>query len=159
MSMSLPSKHSMPATAPAYETSARKADAELERLEKLATLLDTSFKIPYTDFKVGLDSIIGLVPGVGDLGTGFVSLWIVFHGWQQGASGTTILRMLLNVGLDVFIGLFPLVGDIFDVAWKANVRNVKLLRSNLYRQGRVSKAPNIIYEKSGTYTLDHQDYS
>ncbi len=114
-------------------------DAELERLEKLARRLDTSIKIPYTEIRVGLDSIIGLIPGVGDVGMGFVSSWIVFHAWRLGASRSTILHMLWNLGLDVLIGSVPLVGDLFDVAWKANIRNVEILRRNLYKQGRASR--------------------
>jgi hypothetical protein len=118
-------------------------EAELERLEKLAIQLDTSFKIPFTRFRVGLDSIIGLVPGVGDVGTGCVSSWIVYNGWRLGASKPTVIHMLWNLGLDVLIGSVLLMGDIFDVAWKANLRNVILLRRNLYKQGRANESSRI----------------
>lgn len=122
----------------------RQADAQIESLEKLAMQLDSSIKIPLTEIRVGLDSIIGLIPGVGDVGTGFVSTWIVLNAWRLGASKVAILHMLWNMGLDVVIGSVPLVGDLFDVAWKANLRNVRILRRNLYKQGRASSSSGIL---------------
>jgi hypothetical protein len=114
-------------------------EAELERLEKLAALLDTSFKIPYTDFRVGLDAIVGLIPGVGDVSMSFISFWIVARAWRLGAGPGTILHMCWNIGVDAFIGLFPLVGDVLDVGWKANSRNVRLLRETLEAKGMIGK--------------------
>lgn len=122
-------------------------DAELERLEKLATQMDASVKIPYTGIKLGLDSIIGLIPGVGDVGMGCVASWIVLRAWRLGAGRGAILHMLWNLGLDVLIGSVPLVGDLFDVAWKANIRNVKLLRRHLYNKGLVSRS-SVILERT-----------
>jgi len=119
-------------------------DARLDRLEKLAEKLDASFKIPFTEMRAGLDPVIGLIPGVGDVVMGCVSGWIVLHAWRLGASSGTISRMLWNVSLEVVIGSVPLVGDLFDMTWKANIRNVKLLRRNLYKQGRASRSSSLI---------------
>ncbi len=106
-------------------------ETELARLERVARVLDASVRVPGTPLSVGLDSLIGLVPLIGDLATTFVSLWIVYRGWRLGARRATVARMLGNVGLDFLIGSVPLAGDLFDVAWKANLRNVRLLRREL----------------------------
>ncbi|GGD17203.1 DUF4112 domain-containing protein [Aquisalinus flavus] len=100
----------------------------LERLEKLATLLDAQFVIPGTGVRFGLDSLIGLIPGIGDTATGIVSLWIVWQGVRLGVGPGTVIRMLVNVLIDTVIGSIPLLGDIFDVAFKANLANIRLIQ-------------------------------
>lgn len=108
-------------------------DKELERLDKLAGLLDTAIGIPGTRFSIGLDGLAGLIPGIGDTATLAASLWIVYQAGRLGAPTGVVARMLLNVGLDYAIGLVPVAGDLFDIAWKANRRNVRLLRTALGR--------------------------
>jgi hypothetical protein len=104
------------------------------RLDVLANLLDTAFILPGTNVRFGFDALIGLVPGIGDAITTAISLYIVLEARQLGAPAHLILRMLANVVVDGFVGAVPLVGDAFDVLWRANRRNVWLLREWLARE-------------------------
>ena len=105
--------------------------AKFERVKALSQLLDNAVTIPGTQYSVGLDPIIGLLPGGGDLFMGLLSLYIVAEGFRLGASTPTLTRMASNIALEVIAGTVPVVGDIFDVAWKANARNVQLLEEHL----------------------------
>lgn len=102
--------------------------ATLAEVEHLATWLDSRWRIPGTSWRFGLDGLIGLVPGIGDTVTLLLSLYVVALGVRLGASPATVLRMLANVALDALIGAVPVIGDIADVAFKANRRNLDLLR-------------------------------
>jgi hypothetical protein len=104
------------------------------RLDVLANLLDTAFILPGTNVRFGFDALIGLVPGIGDAITTAISLYIVLEARQLGAPAHLILRMLANVVVDGFVGAVPLVGDAFDVLWRANRRNVWLLREWVARE-------------------------
>ena len=106
----------------------------IARLDALANLLDTAFVVPGTNIRFGFDAMIGLVPGIGDAITTAISLYIVHEARQLGAPAHLILRMLANVAVDGFVGAVPLVGDAFDVLWRANRRNVRLLREWLARE-------------------------
>ena len=97
----------------------------------MAHLLDDWLRIPGTSIRFGLDGIIGLVPGLGDIATGLASSIIIVAAWVRGAPYVTILRMVVNLGLDVVIGAIPFLGDAFDIAWKANRRNYALLVQRL----------------------------
>jgi hypothetical protein len=108
----------------------------IARIDSLATLLDTAFILPGTNVRFGLDGLIGLVPGIGDAITTAMSLYIVLEARQLGAPQHVIARMLGNVLLDGVVGAVPLVGDAFDVLWRANRRNVRLLREWLRRADR-----------------------
>ena len=103
------------------------------RINALATLLDTALVIPSTTVRFGLDALIGLFPAVGDIITTALSLFIVHEAYQLGAPRHVIVRMLGNVALDGVFGAVPLVGDAFDVLWRANRRNMRLLREWLER--------------------------
>ena len=107
----------------------------LARLDMLANLLDTALVIPGTNIRFGLDAIIGLVPGIGDAITTVVSLYIVHEARRLGAPWHVTSRMLANVALDGVVGAIPLFGDAFDVMWRANRRNVNLLRAHFERKG------------------------
>jgi hypothetical protein len=107
----------------------------LQNLELLAKLMDSQFKIPGTNISFGLDAIIGLIPGAGDLSTFAVSAYMVVIMAKNGASGYIIARMILNILIDALIGAIPLIGDLFDVAFKANIRNMRLMREH-YLEGR-----------------------
>jgi hypothetical protein len=109
----------------------------IARLDGLATLLDTAFILPGTNIRFGLDGLIGLVPGIGDAITTAMSLWIVHEAHQLGAPGHVIARMLGNVALDGVIGAVPLIGDAFDVMWRSNRRNMRLLQEWLDREDRL----------------------
>jgi hypothetical protein len=105
------------------------------RLDALATLLDTAFPVPGTNIRFGFDALIGLVPGIGDAVSTAMSLYIVHEAYALGVPRRVIARMLANVALDGIIGAVPLVGDAFDVLWRANRRNLALLRSHLAARG------------------------
>jgi hypothetical protein len=107
------------------------------RLDSLAALLDTALVIPGTNIRFGLDALIGLVPGIGDTITTAISLFIVHEAYQLGAPHHLILRMLGNVALDGVVGSVPIVGDAFDVMWRSNIRNMRLLREWMEREGLI----------------------
>lgn len=100
-------------------------------LELLAQWMDAVFEIPGTRIRFGLDAIVGLVPGLGDLLTTLVSLYILGAARRYGAPRATLLRMAANVAIDAALGALPLVGDVFDVFWKSNVKNVALLKRHV----------------------------
>jgi hypothetical protein len=107
----------------------------IERLERLARLLDTAIVVPGTNFRFGADAIIGLMPGIGDAITTALSAWIVYEAHRLGAPRRLLARMIANVALDGVVGAVPLAGDVFDVMWRANRRNMRLLRDHLEREG------------------------
>lgn len=104
-------------------------EAELARLERLARLMDARFAIPGTRIRFGLDALIGLAPGVGDAVALVPGAWILVRAHALGARRRTLARMAGNLAIDWFAGSIPLVGDIFDVGFRANIRNVALLRA------------------------------
>jgi hypothetical protein len=102
-----------------------------ENLDLLAHLLDDWFRIPGTSIRLGLDGLIGLIPGLGDILAGLASCLLIVAAWIRGVPYITLIRMLVNVGLEVGIGSIPFIGDIFIIAWKANRRNYTLLTRHL----------------------------
>ncbi len=100
----------------------------LDRLERLSRLMDTAFAIPGTNIRMGIDSLVGLIPGFGDLAGLLISLYIIREAAGLGAPRRAVMRMIFNVILETLIGAVPVLGDMFDIAFKANRRNVKLLR-------------------------------
>ncbi|AZH24884.1 DUF4112 domain-containing protein [Haloplanus aerogenes] len=105
--------------------------AAVKRMQFVAHVLDESVRIPGTDFRIGLDPLLGLLPGSGDVMSGALSLYIVVESARLGVSYATLLEMLAYVGVDVAAGSIPVVGDLFDAAWKANMRNVSLALDEL----------------------------
>ena len=97
----------------------------------LGQLLDNSIPIPGTGRRIGLDAVIGLIPGVADLIGGLLSGYIVMEAARAQVPTATLVRMLANVGIDTLLGVIPGLGDIFDAAWKSNTRNVILLQGHL----------------------------
>jgi hypothetical protein len=108
----------------------------LARLDFLATMLDSAFVIPGTNFRFGLDGVIGLFPGIGDAVSTAMSAYIVYEAKQLGVPKHVLARMIGNVALDGLVGAVPLAGDVFDVMFRANRRNIKLLREHLEKKGR-----------------------
>src|SRR5215510_721322 len=96
------------------------AEARFKRVRLLSRLLDEQFRIPGTTYRVGLDGLLGLIPGVGDAAGALLSAYILYEAIQLGAPNTMLLRMMANIGIDAVGGAIPIVGDIFDMAWKAN---------------------------------------
>lgn len=107
----------------------------LKHLSRLAKLMDAQFRIPGTDIRFGLDGIIGLIPGAGDLSTFAVSGYMLWVMAGNGASGFVLARMTLNILIDALIGSIPFIGDLFDIAFKANMRNLRLMQEH-YEEGR-----------------------
>jgi hypothetical protein len=99
-----------------------------DTLSTLASLLDDIFLIPGTRIRFGLDPLIGLVPGLGDMLSSVASFAIIFAAWQRGLPHVTVGRMVTNVAIDTLLGSIPFAGDLFDVAWKANRKNLNLLQ-------------------------------
>lgn len=106
----------------------------LERVRKIAGMMDDSFSVPFTRIRFGWDSLIGLVPVVGDATTSIAGLWLIVEAFRLRASWGVLLRMLFNFFLDSTIGLIPIFGDFFDVYWKSNRRNAELLATFLQRR-------------------------
>ena len=108
----------------------------MERLDWLANMMDAAVVLP-GGITVGLDAIVGLMPGLGDAATTIVSLWIVKEAHALGAPKHIIARMIGNVAIDGVVGAVPVLGDAFDVMFRANIRNVKLLREHFEKEGLV----------------------
>ena len=111
-------------------------EQRLARLDALAKLLDVAFILPGTNIRYGIDGLIGLIPVVGDIITTAISLWVVREARALGAPWHITARMLGNVAVDGVVGLVPVAGDAFDVMFRANVRNMRLLRRWLDKQPR-----------------------
>jgi hypothetical protein len=111
-------------------------EQRLARLDALAKLLDVAFIVPGTNIRYGIDGLIGLIPVVGDLITTAISLWLVREARALGAPWHVTARMLGNVALDGVVGLVPIAGDAFDVMFRANIRNMRLLRRWMDKQPR-----------------------
>lgn len=109
----------------------RNEEVAKSSVELVAWLMDSAFRIPGLNLRFGFDAIVGLLPGFGDLLTSLVSLIILHHASQIGVSRMTLARMSLNIAIDFLIGSIPFLGDIFDVYWKANKRNVELLKRHM----------------------------
>jgi hypothetical protein len=118
-----------------FMKSVQNQPASLRHINTLAKLMDAQFTIPGTNFRFGLDALLGLVPGVGDLSTFAVSGYMVMIMAKNGASGFVLARMIFNILIDAIIGAVPIIGDLFDVAFKANMKNMKLMQQ-YYTEGR-----------------------
>lgn len=108
------------------------------KLNKLAWLMDSLIQIPGTNIRIGLDGIIGLLPGVGDIFGAVVSSYIIAQAAQIGAPKSVLLKMGWNVGLDTLFGAIPLVGDLTDFVWKANQKNILILNKYLENPQRTA---------------------
>ena len=106
-------------------------EQRLAQVRFIARMMDDQFRVPGTKLRFGLDLVLGLFPGLGDVVTSAISLFIVHHAWQSGAPKSVLARMLGNVGVDFLIGSVPLFGDLADFAWKANRKNARLLEAHL----------------------------
>ena len=108
-------------------------DRALAALRKWAVLLDSAFQVPGTKLRFGIDPIVGLIPGAGDLVTGFFSVMILLHAVRLRVPKIVIARMVANTGLDLLAGAVPLLGDLFDAGYKANLRNLGMLERHSLR--------------------------
>lgn len=120
-------------------------DLDFRRRHRLSWLLDNSIRLP-GGFRIGLDGIIGLVPGVGDMLAGFLSTLILHQAFRRNMPKMVLARMLINILIDVGIGAIPIVGDLFDFWWKANLRNARLM-------DRYEREPGKVYRQSTIATI------
>lgn len=118
-------------------------DAQIAHLERLADLLDSRWRIPGTSIPIGLDGIASIFPVVGDSATGVVAAYLVFQAARLGVPRSTLLRMLGNVGVDWAVGSIPVFGTLFDIGFKANRRNMRLLREHLERERGAAARPTL----------------
>jgi len=123
----LPIRH--PQSAPRNRSLVRPSEVQIEReLEVFGQLMDNQFRIPLLDWRFGLNAIIDLVPGIGDVATTIVALYVVISAVRYRVPKITLLRMALNIAIYFVVGLIPVLGDIFAIWWKPNIRNLNLLR-------------------------------
>lgn len=118
------------------KTAALSPELAQQRLQTVANLLDSAFVIPGTKQRIGIDAIIGLVPGLGDIVTTILSSYIIWEARNLGVSRFALTRMLANLGIHAAIGSIPVIGDVFDAFFRVNQRNMRILRSQLERRSR-----------------------
>jgi hypothetical protein len=104
---------------------------QIERLRAVSRLLDNAFSVPGTRIRFGLDALIGLVPGIGDAVGALFSGYVILQASRLGAPKSVISRMITNVAIDTVVGWIPVLGDLFDVGWKANLKNLALLEQHV----------------------------
>jgi Domain of unknown function (DUF4112) len=109
-------------------------EARFKRVRVLSRLLDEQFRIPGTTYRVGLDGLLGFIPGIGDAAGALLSTYILYEAIRLGTPKALLFRMIANIGIDTVGGAIPIVGDIFDMAWKANKKNAALLHAYLASQ-------------------------
>ena len=125
-----------PADAPLEGALADDDRRHVERVLKIARWMDSAYRIPGTNFRFGLDGILGLIPGVGDVSTSLVSLYAIWSAQQLGASRWTLTRMAGNLAVDLALGTIPFAGDVFDFFFKSNRRNVRILEKHLHKMSQ-----------------------
>ncbi|PVY75810.1 uncharacterized protein DUF4112 [Tamilnaduibacter salinus] len=109
-------------------------EQSLARIDRYARLLDSQFRVPFTRIRFGLDPLIGLLPGIGDLAGFGLSLYLIVEAIKVGAGSKLVTRMLGNVLVEFVVGLVPVAGDAFDLFWRANDRNAAMLRAHLHEK-------------------------
>jgi hypothetical protein len=118
-----------------YGADAGSRRASLERLERLSRLLDIAFLVPGTNIRFGVEAILRLVPGIGDVAASSLSCWVLYEAHRLGVPRGLLAHMIFNVLVEGVAGAVPIAGDLFDVGWRANRRNVGLLREYFAREG------------------------
>jgi Domain of unknown function (DUF4112) len=124
--------------------SATQTSQSVTRLEGLARLMDGAFVLPGTNIRVGLDVIVGLVPVAGDVISGVISSYMIWEARQLGAPKWLIARMMANTLLDTTVGAIPVLGDAFDVLFRANMKNMALLRRHMEKHGLAAAGGPVI---------------
>lgn len=132
-------------TGDARATAASAPDRELikQQMQQLAWLMDESIPIPFLGMRVGVDGLLGLIPGVGDLLSAGISSFIIRQAHMLGVPRTVLLRMGFNTAVDLVIGAVPLLGDLLDFSWKANKRNVRLVLNHLEHPTRTQRSSGL----------------
>ncbi len=114
-------------------------DHRVAKLRALARVMDSAIRIPGTQFRIGMDALVGMIPGLGDVIGALVSGYIVVESARIGASRGTLMRMLANIGIEALVGAVPALGDLFDAAYRANDRNVRLLEEHVEEPGALTR--------------------
>jgi hypothetical protein len=122
------------------------ADAALARIEMIARLMDSAIALPGTNFRLGFDAVVGLVPVLGDLLSQAISTYIIWEARRLGVSKLTLARMIGNTLIDTVFGAVPVVGDAFDVVFRANMKNLRLLRQHLDKHGHRPAGPGQVID-------------
>lgn len=123
----------------------------VQRLDRLSEWLDSSIELPMIGFNIGWDTLIGLIPGIGDAATTAISAWIIKEARALGVSRWTLSRMIANVALDGVVGTVPLAGDVFDAMFKSNLKNLRLLKKSLRHRGLLTDeddTPTVVVQDS-----------
>ena len=116
----------------------------VDRARTLARALDSAVRVPGTNIRFGLDALLGLVPGLGDVAGAAMGSYFVLLGSRLGAPKPVLARMVMNVALDTLAGVVPVLGDLFDVTWKANTRNMALLERYVEQPVATRKSSNVV---------------
>lgn len=138
----VPPGHRMP-----QPRSAAEIELSIVRLDALARVMDSAFQIPGTNIRMGVDALLGLLPVVGDAISATISSYLIWEAKQMGVSKFVLARMAGNVAIDTVIGAVPFAGDIFDIAYKANMKNIALLKKHVDSRG---------LRHAGTIEVDYQ---
>jgi Domain of unknown function (DUF4112) len=112
----------------------------LERYRKITRLAEDAFRIPGLGIRVGIDALIGLIPGFGDIAGGVLAGYGILVAWRAGAPASLLIRMLGNIAVDTVVGEIPIAGDLFDIAWKSNSKNYRLLERFTAEPERTARA-------------------
>lgn len=110
---------------------------DLEEVRRLARLLDTRWRLPIVGVRFGIDPVLGLLPGVGDLAAGVISTYVIVKAHRLGAPRSLLVKMAGNVALDTVVGSVPIAGSVFDLFYKASTRNLRLLQTHLEDRNKV----------------------
>ena len=121
----------------------------LARLQRFSKFLDAEFRVPGTQIRLGLDAILGLIPGIGDSASALMSLYVLFEAFRYDIPGSVRGKMIGNVVIDVLVGFVPVLGDVFDIFFKANLRNTELLSEHLRKQIPVEQGGSQVTEQPG----------
>lgn len=124
-----------PSGGSASNVSAVEIEMSVARLETLARVMDSAFQIPGTNIRMGLDALLGLLPGIGDAISATISSYLIWEAKRLGVSKFLLARMAGNVAIDTVVGSIPFAGDIFDVAYKSNLKNIALLKKHVAKHG------------------------
>lgn len=121
----------------ALNATALEIEMSVARLETVARIMDSAFQIPGTNIRMGVDALLGLLPGIGDAISATISSYLIWEAKRLGASKFLLARMAGNVAIDTVIGSIPFAGDVFDVAYKSNIKNITLLKKHVAKHGLV----------------------
>lgn len=123
-----------PRSIPSYVSRTSEPSRRRDRIARLAHLMDSAFVVPGTRIRIGLDPIIGLIPGAGDLVSNGLAAYVVYEAYRAGLPRHALLRMVGNIFIDLIMGSVPVLGDFADMFWRANARNLAIFDSHIGRQ-------------------------